>query len=600
VVVTGGRVVRVNGPLVEVEELPGTAVLDLVAVGKTGLLAEVVSIRDGLVTAQAYEYTGGVQVGDPAVGLGRALSARLGPGLVGGIFDGLLRPLEGAPSWLVPGAFDAETAAPARTWQFVPVVKPGASVGAGECLGTVATAGRLEHRVLVPPGLGGTVTSVAEEAELGEDDAVAVVGGQPVPLAQWWPVRTPRPVRARTALGEPLVTGQRVVDLLFPLAKGSSAAVPGGFGTGKTVLLQQLVKWADADVIVFVGCGERGNELADALDELAHLEDPTTGRGLLERTVVLANTSNMPVMAREASIYTGMTVAEFYRDMGYHALLLADSTSRWAEALREFASRSGELPAEEGYPARLASALAAFYERAGRVRSLGGSDGSVTVIGAVSPPGGDMTEPVTAHTGRFVRALWSLDRDLAYARHYPAVTWRSSFSRDAEIVGTWYATSGRSAWGRNRSRAVALLADADRLESVLELVGLAGLPPPERMAILAGRLLREAVLQQSALSEHDATCSPDKQAALIEMVLAIHDRCLALVAAGVAPSEIESYDFSTVTRVRDEVGPNDASTVVARRDEVLDALGKLDEAGAPDGPTSSMGGGSGGEQGKAT
>jgi V/A-type H+-transporting ATPase subunit A len=439
-------------------------------------------------------------------------------------------------------------------------------------LGTIAGRGGLEHRVLVPLGVSGTLTSLAGAGELTEDEAVATVDGRPITVSEWWPVRVARPVRARVELSGPLVTGQRVVDLLFPLAKGASAAVPGGFGTGKTVLLQQIVKWAAADVIVFVGCGERGNELADALSDLAQLEDPSTGRSLLERTVVIANTSNMPVMAREASVYTGMTVAEYYRDMGYDAVLLADSTSRWAEALREFSSRSGELPAEEGYPAGLASALAAFYERSGPVRTLGGREGSVTVIGAVSPPGGDMTEPVTAHTDRFVRCLWSLDRDLAYARHYPAVTWRRSFSRDVETVGAWHASAGRPGWARGRARAVALLAEADRLASVVELVGLAALPGRERMVILAARLLREAVLQQSALSEHDAWCGPAKQAALLDMVLVVHDQCLAAIERGLPASVVEEVDFSGVTRVRDEADGDDAERVVERRDEVLGVL----------------------------
>ena len=565
-----GRVVRVNGPLVEVEGLVGTAVLDVVEVGDARLSAEVVSIRSGLVTAQAYEYTGGLRVGDSATGLGRPLSARLGPGLLGGIFDGLLRPLAGGPTWLTPGALT--TARPTATWPFVPTAGEDQAVAPGDCLGTIAGRGGPEHRVLVPPGVSGRLTALAGAGELTEDQVVAKVDGRPLTLCEWWPVRVARPARARVEQSGPLVTGQRVVDLLFPLAKGASAAVPGGFGTGKTVLLQQIVKWADADVIVFVGCGERGNELADALSDLGQLEDPSTGRSLLERTVVIANTSNMPVMAREASVYTGMTVAEYYRDMGYDTVLLADSTSRWAEALREFSSRSGELPAEEGYPAGLASALAAFYERSGRVRTLGGREGSVTVIGAVSPPGGDMTEPVTAHTDRFVRCLWSLDRDLAYARHYPAVTWRRSFSRDVETVGAWHASAGRPGWARGRARAVSLLAEADRLASVVELVGLAALPGRERMVILAARLLREAVLQQSALSERDAWCGPAKQAALLDMVLVVHDQCLAAIERGLPASVVEEVDFSGLTRVRDEADGDDAERVVERRDEVLGVL----------------------------
>jgi V/A-type H+/Na+-transporting ATPase subunit A len=567
-----GRVVRVNGPLVEVEGLDDVAVQDVVEIGHAVLAAEVVSVGRGRLTAQVYEYTGGLRVGEPAAGQGRPLSARLGPGLLGGIFDGLLRPLSGRPAWLTPGSLEQHTT---TRWRFAAGVSPGVAVGPGSLLGTVPTSSGVEHRVLVPPGVSGNLEWVAGDGEVTEAETIAVVGGREVAVSELWPVRTPRPMGARRGLSAPLMTGQRVVDLLFPIAKGATAAVPGGFGTGKTVLLQQIVKWCEADVIVFVGCGERGNELADALADLAELEDPRTGRSLLERTVVIANTSNMPVMAREASIYTGMTVAEFYRDMGYDAVLLADSTSRWAEALREFSSRRGELPAEEGYPAGLASALAAFYERSGLVETLGGKQGSVTAIGAVSPPGGDMTEPVTAHTERFVRCLWSLDRDLAYARHYPAITWRRSFSRDAGIVGAWHASAGRPGWGRDRARGIAVLAEADRLEPMVELVGLSALPARERMVLLAGRLLREAVLQQSALSPNDATCSPEKQAALLEMALSVYDRCLSLVEQGLSASVVEESDLSGVTRVRDEVGPNDAAGVGRRRDEVLAMLEQL-------------------------
>jgi V/A-type H+/Na+-transporting ATPase subunit A len=573
-----GRVVRVSGPRVEVEGLAPVAVADVIEVGRAGLPAEVVSVHRSLLTAQVYEYTGGLRVGDPAVGLGNPLSAHLGPGLLGGIFDGLLRPLGTAPVWMTPGALRRTGAG--ATWGFVPAVSTGASVGPGTVLGVVPTPSGIDHRVLVPPGGGGTVDWVAREGEVGERDPIASVGGMEVAVTCSWPVRTPRPVRARLDLSVPLRTGQRVIDLLFPVAKGGTAAVPGGFGTGKTVLLQQLVKWCEADIIVFVGCGERGNELADALIDLAEIDDPRSGRRLLERTVVIANTSNMPVMAREASIYTGMTVAELYRDMGYDVVLLADSTSRWAEALREFSSTSGELPAEEGYPAGLASAIAAFYERAGRVVGLGGSEGSVTAIGAVSPPGGDMTEPVTAHTERFVRCLWSLDRSLAYARHYPAVSWQRSFSRDAPAVGAWYGAAGHPEWTRDHSRASALLAEADRLSPMVELVGLQALPPRERMTLLAGRLLREAVLMQSALSGNDGTCTPGKQAALLAMVLAVYDRFLALVDGGTPPARVEAVDLSDVARARDAVGPADVAGVDRCRDRALAALGRLaDEAG---------------------
>jgi V/A-type H+-transporting ATPase subunit A len=341
------------------------------------------------------------------------------------------------------------------------------------------------------------------------------------------------------------------------------------------VLLQQLAKWCIADVIVYVGCGERGNELVDAMSDLAELSDPRTGSRLADRTVVIANTSNMPVMARQASIATGMTVAEYYRDMGHDVVLLADSTSRWAEALREFAARSGQLPAEEGFPANLASEIAAFYERGGRFSTLGGDTASVTVIGAVSPPGGDMTEPVTINTERFVRSLWSLDRDLAYARHYPAVSWRESFSRDADAVGTWQVAQGRPDWPGNRSRLISLLAEGDRLASVSELVGIAALPDRERMVLLGARLAREAVLQQSALSENDANCSPEKQLALVELVLEVHDATLELAAAGVGATKLEGIDFSEVVRARDVVAPDDAEGVRAIARTVLQQLKAL-------------------------
>ena len=570
-----GRVTRVNGPLVELEGLRSTAMLDVVEVGPNRLPAEAVSVSSrGHVAVQAYEYTGGLCVGDEASPLGRPLAARLGPHLLGGIFDGLLRPLQEAPTWLTPGALHSEGGLAAR-WHFTPRATSGKTIDPGTVVGVVAGPGGFEHRVLVPPGLSGVLNWIAAEGDVGSDDEVAIVGDARIAVSESWPIRVARPVRARLAPAVPLLSGQRVVDLLFPVAKGSTVAVPGGFGTGKTVLLQQIVRWCDADVIIFVGCGERGNELADALADLAALSDPKTGRRLLERTVVIANTSNMPVMAREASIYTGMTVAEYYRDMGYDTVLLADSTSRWAEALREFSSRSGELPAEEGYPAGLASAIAAFYERAASVRTLGGMDSSVTVIGAVSPPGGDMTEPVTAHTERYVRCVWSLDRDLAYARHYPAITWRRSFSRDVDAVAAWHGAAGRVRWAADRSRAVALLAEADRLAPIVELVGLAALQAKERMALLAARLVREGVLQQSALSANDASCAAEKQSALLDLVLSVYDRCLSLVDAGVPASAIEECDLTAVTRARDEFPPDDAAGVAQRRDELLEMLSRL-------------------------
>jgi V/A-type H+-transporting ATPase subunit A len=562
-----GRVARVSGPLVEVDGIARAAMSELVAVGERGLPGEVVEIRGDSVSVQVYEYTGGLAVGDPARALGRPLSASLGPHLLGGVFDGLLRPLSDAPRWLTPDRGTGEPAV-AVTWQ--PAVGVGDVAPAGSVLGTLPGPGPVELSVLVPPGAGGEVEWLAQPGRCGSRDRVAVVGGTPITPTSDWPVRRPRPVRERVDAVEPLLTGQRVLDAVFPVARGSTVAVPGGFGTGKTMLLQQIAKWCAAKVIVYVGCGERGNEMADVLAELSNLTDAVTGRRLAERTVIIANTSNMPLMAREASIYSGVTVAEYFRDMGHDAIVIADSTSRWAEALREFGSRSGALPAEEGYPAGLPSALAAFYERAGRVTTLAGDAASVTIIGAVSPPGGDTTEPVTAHTERFVRGVWALDRDLAYARHYPAVAWSGSFARDADRVGRWYAANGDPDWARRRGRMTSLLAEADRLGELAALVGVSSLPGHERVTLLAGRLLREAVLQQSALSANDAHCDAVKTAALVDAVLAVVDACERIVDEGaVAASEIEELDFSPLLRAAGETPPDDASGVAGRRDEVL-------------------------------
>jgi V/A-type H+-transporting ATPase subunit A len=572
-VTEGATVARVSGPLVEVHGLAQVAMSEVVALGEHAIPGEVVALRGSVATVQAYEYTGGLAVGQAATPLGRPLSARLGPHLLGGVFDGLLRPLLGAPTWLTADAERADASVTDVRWE--PQVATGAQVCAGAVLGVLPGVGPLEHRVLVPPGGGGAVEWVAPAGTRRADQPLATVGGASVRAVEDWPVRRPRPVTSRVEAVEPLLTGQRVLDAVFPVAQGSTVAVPGGFGTGKTMLLQQIAKWCTAEVIVYIGCGERGNEMADVLSELRELTDPATGRRLAERTVIIANTSNMPMMAREASIYSGVTVAEYFRDMGYQVVVIADSTSRWAEALREFASRSGALPAEEGYPAALPSALAAFYERAGRVTTLGGSPASVTIIGAVSPPGGDLTEPVTAHTERFVRAVWGLDRDLAYARHYPAVTWSGSFSRDVDKLAAWYARNGDPDWGVRRSRCVSLLAEADRLGDLAALVGVNALPGHERVILLGGRLLREGVLQQSALSASDAHCSRAKTAALVDLVLAVVDACEELVAHGVTASEIEEVDFSGVLRAAQECPPGETAPVVERQSAILEQLGSL-------------------------
>jgi V/A-type H+/Na+-transporting ATPase subunit A len=585
-----GRVTRVSGPLVELTGLHDVAMSDVVEVGRYRLPAEVVSIQGDKITIQVFEYTGGLAPGDPVASRGEPLSARLGPHLLGHVFDGLLRPLADAGAWLDPAALERQTDGSERassvagvgqtgTYEFTPNVSDTDEVEAGACLGTVGTAGGIGYRVLVPHRTRGQVRQVRAAGQVRGDEVIAVVGDTPVRLIGSWPIRLPKPVKERLDLDQPLQTGQRVIDVLFPVARGGASAVPGGFGTGKTVLLQQITKWCDADVIVYVGCGERGNEMAEMLTDLAALSDPRTGGMLADRTVVIANTSNMAMMAREASIYSAATVAEHFRDMGLHVVLVADSTSRWAEALREFSSRNGEMPAEEGYPASLASALAAFYERAGRVRNLNGSEGSITIIGAVSPAGGDMTEPVTSYTQRFVRSLWTLDRDLAYARHYPAISWSSSFSRDAAAVGSWRARNGDPDWARRRARLNELLAEADRAGELAELMGVTALPSRQRVAILAGRLAREGVLQQSAVSANDAYCDAARAGALIDAVLAVSDRCAELAESGVAAGLIEEQDYSPVLRAKEDAPtPEEVHELTSHVLARLDALG---QAGPP-------------------
>jgi len=568
--VRSGRLLKVTGPMV-LSRIDGVAVQEMVEVGPRRLPGEVLALNRGIATVQVFDYTGGLRPGDDVVATGEPLSVPLGPGLLGGVFDGALQPLSGAADRLESGP--RPPSAP-TTWDFTPEVEAGAQVSAGTRLGVVKES-IFEHVMLVPPGIAGRVDQIAPAGSCPSSQALAVIGSRAVGLSNRWPVRRPRPARERLRAGAPIITGQRVLDILYPIAKGSTAAVPGGFGTGKTVLLQQVAKWCDADVIVYVGCGERGNEMADVLSELPLLQDPRTGRSLMERTVVIANTSNMPVMAREASIYTGVTVGEYFRDMGLDVVVIADSTSRWAEALREFAARAGEMPAEEGFPATLSSALAAFYERAGVVTTLGGETGSLSIIGAVSPPGGDFTEPVTAHTARFVRSIWSLDRDLAYARHYPAVNWHDSFSRDSEVVRDWHAANGDSGWGARRARLLDLLAESDRLESIAQLIGATGLPDRERIVMLTARLIRQSVLQQSSLSVNDAYCGAAKEVAMVESVLAVHDAFLSAVTRGVPAVSIEELDLSSLVRAREESLPTDGGPVEAAALAIVTAVESL-------------------------
>jgi len=571
---SAGTVTRVNGPLVEVAGGRGLRVAELVTVGSRRLAGEVLSLAGESATVQVYEETSGLRPREAVLATGRPLSAELGPGLLGGVFDGMLRRLQDAGPWLEPGTLTGALD-PERRWRFTPSARAGEEVEAGHVLGTVPETGAITYRVLVPHELAGRVETIADEGEVTVGETIATVAGHEITLAHTWPVRQPLPAAGRLPSGRPLITGQRVVDLLFPLCQGSTAGVPGGFGTGKTLLLQQIAKWCDAEVIVYVGCGERGNELAELLEDFAELEDPRSGQRLMERTVTIVNTSNMPLLAREASIYTGVTVAEHYRDMGYDTVVIADSTSRWAEALRESAARTEELPAEEGYPPELSSTLAAFYERAGRFQTLSGAQASVTILGAVSPPGGDLAEPVTAHTRRFVRAVWSLDRQLAYARHHPAISWTDSSSRDAEAIAAFEAAEGDEDWAGRRREALQLLLDADRIESVAQLTGVESLPGPERVTLISARLLREGVLQQSALSLNDRYCAPAKQAALLALVLDIQRALLASAGEGTAIERIEALDLSDVARVRDECPADDVDAVARLGAEIQRRIGQL-------------------------
>lgn len=521
------RIVRINGALVEARPLPAVALFEVARVGEAGLLGEVIRIQGDKATLQVYEETTGLRLGDPVVPSGRGLTARLGPGLLGAILDGVGRPLkrvaEIAGDFVRAGAW-ADTIDPARRFHFRPALQPGASVQGGDVLGSVEERPGIEHLILVTPRVRGVIDSLPE-AERGAAEAVgALRDGTPLPLVQDWPVREPRPFARRLLADQPLITGQRVFDLLFPVAEGGTVAVPGGFGTGKTVIEQSLAKHAAADVVVFVGCGERGNEMAEALSDFARLPDPLTGRPLLERTVLIVNTSNMPVPAREASIYLGLTIAEYFRDQGKRVAVMADSLSRWAEALREMGSRLREMPGEEGYPVYLASRLGKLMERAGRVESLGrpARRGSVTLFCAVSPPGGDFSEPVTQGALRVAGALWALDAGLAHQRQFPAVDAETSYSYDAEALLPWFATHVDSQWPAVRLELMRLLERDREVREIASLVGSEALQDPDRLALEVARVAREAVLGQRAFDENDASSPLQKTYRLAALACALH------------------------------------------------------------------------------
>ena len=532
---TTGKISKIAGPLVVATGMREANMFDVVRVSDSKLIGEIIEMHGDRASIQVYEETSGLGTGEPVESTGEPLSVELGPGLIEGIFDGIQRPLEKIRE-LVGNSLVRGVEVPAldreKKWHFVPKVKAGDKVVGGDILGTVQETEIVEHRIMVKPGVVGTVKSIAEgdytvTEQIG---SIETANGEelPVTLMQKWPVRRGRPFEKKLAPNVPLVTGQRVVDTLFPIAKGGVAALPGPFGSGKTVTQHQLAKWAEADIVVYIGCGERGNEMTDVLNEFPELIDPHTGKSLMERTVLIANTSDMPVAAREASIYTGITIAEYFRDMGYSVALMADSTSRWAEALREMSGRLEEMPGEEGYPAYLGSRLAQFYERAGRVISLGsdGREGALSVIGAVSPPGGDISEPVSQATLRIVKVFWGLDSALAYKRHFPAINWLTSYSLYADSLGSWFNENVSEEWTSLRARLMALLSDEASLDEIVKLVGMDALSPTDRLKMETARSIREDFLHQLAFHEVDTYSSLRKQYLMMKLVLRFYDGSL--------------------------------------------------------------------------
>ena len=586
-----GHVARVNGPVIDVRGVTDAMMMELVFVGEARLVGEIVKLTGDRAIVQVYEDTTGVRPTEEVYGSGMPLSLELGPGLIGTIYDGIQRPLERirdvsgqfiARGIQVPG-LDRE----ARL-HFVPRLEAGTEVHGGEVLGTVQETERIEHRILVPPDVRGRLESVEPEGEYVVTDTVAVVGTEDgaedagegktreLSLMQRWPIRRPRPTSRRNPIDTPLVTGQRVIDTLFPLGKGGTVAIPGGFGTGKTMTQHAVAKWCDADIIVYIGCGERGNEMTDVLTEFPELVDPRTGQSLMERTILIANTSNMPVSAREASIYTGVTLAEYYRDQGYDVAVMADSTSRWAEALRELSGRMEEMPAEEGFPAYLPTRIAEFYERAGSFESLAGAAGSVSIIGAVSPPGGDFSEPVTQHTKRFVRGFWALDRQLANARHYPAISWLDSYSEYVDDLAMWWEEHAGANWLDDRREIMDLLQREVRLQQVVKLVGPDALPDSQRFVLEVSTLFKNAFLQQDAFDEVDRYSTVEKQLKMLQLVLTYWRRGSGAIKNGVTMVQIRRMKVLTdINRMKMNVANDDLDQIdklQARLERSIDRL----------------------------
>ncbi|NOJ26475.1 MAG: V-type ATP synthase subunit A [Nitrososphaera sp.] len=554
--VVKGRIVWVSGPAVKADGMSAAKMYETVEVGDSKLIGEVIRLTGDIAFIQVYESTSGLKPGEPVVGTGQPLSVLLGPGIIGRIYDGIQRPLDEIAQ--KSGAFigrgiQTTPVDMKKKFHFVPSMKKGDVVGPGSILGVVDETQLLKHSILVPPyhAKDAKLVDIVAEGDYDLEQVIATSekDGVKVPLKMYhkWPVRKPRPYAERYDPTVPLVTGQRVIDTYFPIAKGGTGAIPGGFGTGKTVTMHQIAKWADSKVVVYIGCGERGNEMTEVLVEFPHLIDPRSGRPLMERTVLVANTSNMPVAAREASIYTGVTMAEYYRDMGFDVVLVADSTSRWAEALREMSGRLEEMPAEEGYPSYLASRLAEFYERAGRVRALGSPDraGSVTLVGAVSPSGADFTEPVTTHTIRFIKTFWALDTRLAYSRHYPSINWMQSYSGYLEDVSKWWKENVSPEWYELRSESYHILQREDTLKEIVRLLGPEALPDEEKLVLEVARMIKIGILQQNSFDKVDTYCGPEKQVKLVKLMVKFFKEAQKALKSEVSLTEIRAMPIIT-------------------------------------------------------
>ncbi|HFF9005634.1 TPA: V-type ATP synthase subunit A [Clostridium perfringens] len=537
-----GKIIKVSGPLVVAEGMDEANVYDVVKVGEKGLIGEIIEMRGDKASIQVYEETSGIGPGDPVITTGEPLSVELGPGLIESMFDGIQRPLDAfmkaANSAFLSKGVEVKSLNREKKWPFVPTAKVGDKVSAGDVIGTVQETAVVLHRIMVPFGVEGTIKEI-KAGDFNVEEVIAVVetekGDKNLTLMQKWPVRKGRPYARKLNPVEPMTTGQRVIDTFFPVAKGGAAAVPGPFGAGKTVVQHQVAKWGDTEIVVYVGCGERGNEMTDVLNEFPELKDPKTGESLMKRTVLIANTSNMPVAAREASIYTGITIAEYFRDMGYSVSIMADSTSRWAEALREMSGRLEEMPGDEGYPAYLGSRLADYYERAGKVVALGkdGREGAVTAIGAVSPPGGDISEPVTQSTLRIVKVFWGLDAQLAYKRHFPSINWLTSYSLYLEKMGEWMDDHVADDWSALRTEAMALLQEEANLEEIVRLVGMDALSEGDRLKLEVAKSIREDYLQQNAFHENDTYTSLNKQYKMLNLILSFKHEAEKALEAGV-------------------------------------------------------------------